>query len=40
MQRAGLVEGRAEMAERRVRLVRQPFAQRADQARLADAGLT
>src|SRR5207244_2247588 len=39
VQGAGLVEGRAEMAERRVGLVRQPLAQGADEPRLADPRL-
>ena len=39
IERAVGVVGRAVMAERRVRLVAQPLAQRPDQARLADPGL-
>ena len=39
MERAVGVVGRAVVAERRVRLVAEPLAQRADEARLADAGL-
>ena len=39
MERAGLVERRAEVAQRRIALAGQALAQRTDEARLADAGL-